>query len=133
DGELPAAEMEQMRIHLSECSDCAAFAAEMEKTFAVLAAEKSPEVNPYFYTRLKAKLENRASIQYNLKQKSMLVKLLQPAFFSVLLLAGIYTGIKIGQPATENSGLAIYAEQEIIPYLNEMENETIEIFLMEQK
>ncbi|HSO89052.1 MAG TPA: zf-HC2 domain-containing protein, partial [Draconibacterium sp.] len=46
DGELPAAEMEQMRIHLSECSDCAAFAAEMEKTFAVLAAEKSPEVNP---------------------------------------------------------------------------------------
>jgi anti-sigma factor RsiW len=131
EGELSEKEMEETKLHLAECNECAAFADEVEKTLAVLTAEKSPAVNPFFYTRLKAKIENRASAQYELQQKSILVKILQPAFFSILLLAGIYTGIKIGQPSAVNSDSNIYAEQEIIPYLNEMETESIENFLME--
>lgn len=131
DGELPVAEMAQMKIHLSECSDCAAFAEEMRRTLEVLTSEKSLEVNPFFYTRLKAKMENRASIQNELFRRPVFVKILQPTFFSLLLIAGIYTGIKIGQPSSVNSGSAIYAEYEIIPYLNEMETEAIEIFLIE--
>jgi anti-sigma factor RsiW len=130
DGELPAAEMEQIKKHLSECSECAAFAEEMRKTLEVLASEKTPEVNPFFYTRLKAKMENQASVQRERLKKPILAKALQPAFFTLLLLAGIYTGIKIGQPAG-NTGSAYYQEQEMVPYLNEMETETIEVFLME--
>lgn len=131
DGELPALEMDQMKAHLSECKECAAFVEEMRKTLEVITSEKSPSVNPFFYTRLKAKMENRAGIQNELFKRPVFAKILQPAFFSLLLIAGIYTGIKIGQPAVVNSGSAIYAEQEIIPYLNEMENESIETFLME--
>lgn len=131
DGELPAMEIEQMKSHLSECKVCAAFAEEMRKTFEVFNIEKSPAVNPFFYTRLKAKMENRASIKNQLFRKPVFAKILQPAFFSLLLIAGVYTGIKIGQPATLNSGSSIFAEQEIIPYLNEMETEVIEAFLIQ--
>jgi hypothetical protein len=45
------------------------------------------------------------------------------------LIAGIYAGIKIGQPATSTT--SVYVEQDLIPYLDEMKNETIETFLME--
>ena len=131
DVELSEKEMEETKLHLAECNECAVFASEMEKTFAVLTAEKSPAVNPFFYTRLKAKMENRASVQYELQQKSILVKILQPAFFSILLMAGIYTGVKIGQPANETNSTEVISDQDVIPYLNEMETETIEAFLIE--
>jgi len=131
DAELSEKEMEETKLHLAECNECAAFADEVEKTLEVLTAEKSPAVNPFFYTRLKAKMENRASAQYELQQKSILAKILQPAFFSVLLLAGIYTGIKIGQPANETNLTEVISDQDVIPYLNEMETETIEAFLIE--
>jgi len=131
DSELSEKEMEETKLHLAECNECAAFADEVEKTLEVLTAEKSPAVNPFFYTRLKAKMENRASAQYELQQKSILAKILQPAFFSVLLLAGIYTGIKIGQPANETNLTEVISDQDVIPYLNEMETETIEAFLIE--
>lgn len=131
EGDLPAEEMVQMKLHLSECNDCAAFAEEMKKTLAVLENEKSPAVNPFFYTRLKAKMENRASAQNQLYRNPFFAKILQPAFFSILLIVGIYIGIKIGQPSTVDTNYIVYSEQEIIPYLNEMKNETIETFLME--
>ena len=76
-------------------------------------------------------MENRASAQHELQQKSILVKILQPAFFSVLLMAGIYTGVKIGQPANETNSTEVISDQDVIPYLNEMETETIEAFLIE--
>lgn len=129
DGELTTEEMVQMTLHISECNDCAAFAKELKNTFGMLALEKSPKVNPFFYTRLKAKLENQDDGQNKIYRRPVFIRVLQPAFFSILLIAGIYAGIKIGQPATSTT--AIFAEPDLIPYLNEMENETIESFLME--
>lgn len=131
DGELPIPEMEKIKIHLDECSECAAFYEEMKKTLDVLTAEKQREINPFFYTRLKARMENQATIQTVFNQNRIWAKVLQPAFFTVLLLAGIYSGIKIGQPVTANNSSATYSAQEMIPYLNEMKSETIEAFLME--
>jgi hypothetical protein len=130
DGDLSAEEMEQMRLHLSECNDCATFAEDMKKTLAILEFEKSPEVNPFFYTRLKTKLENQTIKQDRISLNPVWARILQPSLFSVLLIAGIYSGIKIGQTSTVNSKYASYTEKEIIPYLDEMETETIETFLM---
>jgi anti-sigma factor RsiW len=129
DGELTTEEMDQMTLHLSECNDCEAFADEMRKIFDVLESEKSPKVNPFFYTRLKAKLENQTKEQNEVYRRPVLIRVLQPTFFSILLIAGIYAGIKIGQPATSTT--SVYVEQDLIPYLDEMKNETIETFLME--
>lgn len=131
DGELPSTEMEQMKIHFSECNECAAFAEEMKKTLAIIDNEKVPQLNPYFYTRVKARLENQAENVTATRQTPVLVRILQPALFSILLLAGVYTGIKIGQPAKVNSDIPVFAENEVVPYFNEMETESIENFLME--
>jgi anti-sigma factor RsiW len=131
DGELPAAEMEQMKIHLSECRDCAAFAENMKKTLAVINNEKTQQLNPFFYTRVKARLENQAEQVVVTRRTPVLLRILQPALFSLLLLAGVYTGIKIGQPAKINPNIPVFAENEVVPYFNEMETESIENFLME--
>lgn len=131
EGELPAWEMEEVKIHLENCPGCAAFADEMEKTLSVLQNDKLQNVNPFFYTRVKVRLENQAEENIAVRRSPVLVRIMQPAIFSILLLGGIYAGIKIGQPSKINSGNPVYTENEMIPYLNEMEAETIENFLME--
>ena len=109
--------------------------------------EKKVELNPYFYTRVKAKIENSEpfipteesgiseglkaifslfGVIYRLDLNSAIVRLVQNAAFSLLLLAGIYGGFKIGQPVnTQNT------TQEFVFFLNELDNEPIESFLME--
>ena len=131
EGDLPEKEMEQLRIHLSECSECAQFAGEMQKTPGIVEAEKSPEVNPFFFTRLKAKMESQNESFESKAGHPFLVRVLQPALFSLLLLAGIYSGIKIGQKAENEIYVTTSLDEQVIPYLNEMEAEPIEAFLME--
>jgi hypothetical protein len=131
EGSLPAWEMEEIKIHLENCSDCVAFANELKKTLAVIENEKVPQLNPFFYTRVKARLENQAENVVANRQTPVLVRILQPALFSLLLLAGIYTGVKIGQPVKVNYDIPVFAENEVVPYFNEMETEAIENFLME--
>ena len=131
EGELPGWEMEEVKIHLDRCSDCVAFAEEMKKTLAIIENEKTPQLNPFFYTRVKARLENQTENVGATRQAPVLVRILQPALFTLLLIAGIYTGVKIAQPAKENSDIPVFAESEVVPYFNEMETEAIENFLME--
>lgn len=131
EGNLPSKKTEQIQMHLKECSACTAFAEDMKKTLGVLEIEKSPAVNPFFYTRLKAKLENSESVEFQIFRKPVLVRILQPAMFSILLIIGVYSGIKIGQPSPVKVYSTTILEQEAIPYLNEMDAESIETFLME--
>ena len=129
EGDLPGHEMKQVKQHLAECDECAAFASEMSKTLTVLQEEKLPEMNPFFYTRVKTRLESQAEKPAQFIRNPYVARVLQPAFFSLLLLAGIYTGFKIGQ-STDN-GASYFQQEQVIPYLNEMEAEPIEAFLME--
>lgn len=131
EGDLAPEKMKEFQNHLDECASCAAFAKDLKQTLGIIEIEKEPAVNPYFYTRLKAKLENRVAEKSPVFGRLVLARLLQPAFFSILLLVGIYSGIKIGQPvSTKEYTLTLMQNQEI-PYLNEMEAETIESSLME--
>ncbi len=131
EGELPEKEMEFVKIHLSECGSCAAFAEEMKKTLGIFEAERSPAVNPFFYTLLKAKLENQESELKQVFLKLVLGRVIQPAAFSIFLIVGIYGGIKIGQPASTQQYTSTLMQNQEIPYLNEMASETIELYLME--
>ncbi len=131
EGDLPLEKREQLEAHLNECPDCAAFAADIKKTLQVTENEKSTEVNPFFYTRVKAKLENNETQHIAAFENVFLRKVLQPVLFSILLIIGVYSGIKIGQPAPVNVFSSTQFDQETVPYLNEMETESIETFLME--
>jgi hypothetical protein len=63
--------------------------------------------------------------------RPVFARILQPVMFSILLVIGIYSGIKIGQPSPVKVYSTEMFEQDAIPYLNEMETESIETFLME--
>lgn len=131
DGDLPALQMKEIQNHLADCKTCAAFAEDLKKTLDSIEMEKKPEISPYFYTRLKAKLENQAAEQSPAFGRIILARVLQPAIFSILLIFGIYTGIKVGQPAsTKQYTVTLMQNQEIL-FLNEMVAETIETSLME--
>jgi anti-sigma factor RsiW len=132
EGDLPQKEKEQIKKHLAECPECAGFTDDLKKTLNILQSEKSPEVNPFFYTRLKAKMENQAVRDKTQPAlRPALIKILQPALFTLLLLAGIYSGYKIGKPEKMYSEELSYNEEELFSYINEMQGEPIETFFLE--
>lgn len=128
--ELPEPEMKAVQEHLAACPECALFAEEMKKTLSILETEKVSEVNPYFYTRLKAKLDRQSEIQPSGIRSSVLARVLQPVAFSIILILGIYGGVKMGATGAKTAS-TFTAEQEMVPYLNDMDVEPLETFLME--
>ena len=131
EGDLSIEEIKQFEKHLSACPNCAAFALEMKSTLGIIEMENSAKTNPFFYTRVKAKLEDMETKQESIVSRPVLIRVLQPVAFSIILLLGVYAGIKIGQPFQSEAINEVIAEQEMIPYLNEMAAEPIETFLME--
>lgn len=129
--ELEQAEMQAIQEHLNSCTDCAHFAEEMKKTLGVIESDKVTEVNPFFYTRVKARLENQ-TVQQTVAAQSILIRILQPVAFSIILLFGIYAGIKVGDTSVKTNGNeTLVLQDDLIPYWNELDSEPIETFLME--
>lgn len=126
--ELSGSEMKAVQEHLDSCHDCALFAEEMKKTLSILDSEKVTGINPFFYTRVKAKLENQAEGQ--MMRRPVLVRVLQPVAFSMILLLGIYGGIKLGNTTSTQKG-TVLTEQELVPYWNALDDEPIESFLLD--
>lgn len=130
DEELPVKEMQAVQEHLNDCTDCALFVEDMKKTLSILETEKTPELNPFFYTRVKAKMENRETGRV-INRRPVLVRVLQPVAFSIVLLIGIYAGIKLGASGSATTSNTVLAQQDMIPYWNGLDAEPIETFLME--
>jgi hypothetical protein len=63
-------------------------------------------------------------------QRNVWLKQLQPALFSVLLLASIFSGVKLGQFFTPHVQTDYIAES-LVPLVNEMKSEPLEIFLLD--
>ena len=82
--ELPVSEMKLVQKHLESCSECTLFVNEMQLTLGIIEEERTLELNPFFYTRVKARLENQKEVQ--VIGRSVLEKVLQPAVFSIILL-----------------------------------------------
>ncbi len=131
EGDLPEAEMQKIKAHITGCADCEAFVREMKKTLAVVQMETPAQVTPWFYTRLKARMEKQEEAERQHAGFSIWEKVLQPVLFTIMLLAGVYTGIEIGKEATTGIPATDYANTEVVPYFNELKAEPLESFLME--
>lgn len=128
--ELSGAEMKAVHEHLDICPNCVLFAQEMKATLSILDTDRNPEITPFFYTRVKAKLENQVEAENQVAHRPVLVRVLQPVAFSIILLFGIYGGIRLGNTSSSKS-VNVVAEQELIPYWNDLDAEPIEIFLLD--
>lgn len=128
--DLPKEKMIQIQLHLNKCRECSLFLEDMKKTIEIIEADKIQQTDPFFYTRLKAKMENQTESQKKYIGQTFLIRVLQPSLFTLLLLGGIYAGYKLGaDEATYKS--ASLESQEMIPYLDDMKSESVETFLME--
>lgn len=96
DRELSDERMETVQKHLEECADCRNFLELLKQQMQLINAEKHPEVSPYFFTRLSARMDMTPEFKV---QRSSWRSIVQPAFFTVLLIAGISGGLYIGNRA----------------------------------
>lgn len=126
DNELSEEKRTAVEKHLQECADCRSFLVFLKDEMQIIEKEKNPEASPFFYTRLSARMDE----QPQFKPQGLWVRIAQPAFFSVMLMAGIYGGLRLGsnvsfskvnQPATSS-----------IQLLNDFEAEPIESFLLNE-
>ena len=131
DGDLPDDEMKVVSKHLIHCQECNVFAESLRKTMEVVEVEKQYEPSTYFYTKLKAKLEKQLEPAPVETGGLVWERILQPALFVILLIAGMYGGFLSGRMAGETSFNTNHQVTEVIPFLNELEIEPIETFLIE--
>lgn len=128
EGSLKEMDFHDMEDHLKECPSCHGFADYLQKTFATIESSRITEPDPYFYTRVKARIEKQEEF---LPAKPGFVRILQPVVFSLLLIVAIYGGIKIGSsdwsPKTNS-----YVMEDLDPWMNELGSEPIETFLMDE-
>lgn len=126
DNELSVAKKIAVEKHLEECADCRSFLAFLTENIQIIDKEKNPEVTPFFYTRLSARLDEKQVYQ----TQSQWARLAQPAFFSLVLLAGIYGGLKLG--STASSPEVNQQATSGVQMLNDFAAEPIESFLLDE-
>jgi hypothetical protein len=126
EGDLTEKEFKEVELHLLECKECAAFVEEMKKILDRVEQEMPVGKDPYYFTRLKARMgkQEEKGAFFNYFQ----IKIVQPVFFSFMLIAGIYAGIYIGKLSFTERDVPV---TEVFAFLNEMKAEPLEILLME--
>jgi anti-sigma factor RsiW len=126
DNELSVEKRFAVEKHLEECADCRSFLAFLKDGMQIIEKEKNPEVSPFFFTRLSARLEKNLKFQ----TQNPWVRLAQPAFFSLILLAGIYGGTKLGGNASTQK--VNPQTPSTVQMLNDFAAEPIESFLLDE-
>ena len=125
DRELPEDRMESIRKHLEECADCRNFLALMQSQLEIIDQEKQPEVSPYFFAKLSAKLNEKTVTP----DQTFWVRLAQPAFFTLVLILGIYGGLRFGTFTSDAPKNHPASNQ--VQLIDDFSDEPIESFLLE--
>lgn len=126
DNELSEEKRITIEKHLESCADCRSFLSFLKEEMHLIAEEKKPEVSPYFYTRLSARLHETPDYQI----QSAWLRIAQPAFFTLLLIAGIYGGLRLGTNASSVPNFQ--PAQSTFQFVNDFKAEPIESFLLEE-
>lgn len=125
EGSIDHSKKIEFKHHLQNCKQCSKYVAEITKTLDIISIEKEKDVSPYFYTKVKNGLENNFH-----KSEKLILQYALSAFFSILLLVAIYSGIKIGSLPSEKFTSYYKHNQEEILFLNDITTEPIESFLI---
>lgn len=138
DGELSENQIKRIYEHLKVCSSCHSVYENTRKAWKALRNEEIPH-QPFFYTRLKQRMEKRKS--KSVPDFTRIGRaILQPAIYFIVLGLGIYIGVHLGQglePQNETVSsteqinyIESYAKSH---YLNGMELETVEQEMLTEK
>lgn len=120
---LPDQELQEIELHLKACETCRFYFDELQKDLSLLEADRQQEASPYFYSRLKARMEKQV------KPLPWRRRVLQPAILSLVLIFSAILGLEIGSELTKPSGEQQQVEQVLLPF-DGMQEEPIEQFLL---
>ncbi|MFW6218488.1 MAG: zf-HC2 domain-containing protein [Bacteroidota bacterium] len=125
---------EEISAHLQECKECHYRLIILEKALDVIENEKEIPDDPWFYNKLKARMEN-ARVEEISTTPTTWPRVLQPVLVSAIIVIFAISGMLLGNTISRN--FIFPAENlnryEVIAndyYLNGIEEENIEIILL---
>jgi hypothetical protein len=132
EGELSEKKKQRVDKHLENCQTCRKIFEKTRQAWVSAASDKI-DYQPFFYTRVKQRMEDREESKRTGFFPQISRKLLQPAIYFAVLGLGIYLGIQLGkglEPGYDNTAqtrqidyIENYANSQ---FLNGMELEIIE-------
>lgn len=93
DGKLTAEREDLVSFHLENCTGCQEEARILTQVLDLVDQQKAQPVNPFFYTRVKTRLEKNTPFSDRSWQKR-----LQPVAYGFMLAGAIWFGIFLGTP-----------------------------------
>jgi predicted anti-sigma-YlaC factor YlaD len=125
----------QFNEHLQNCADCSLLFNKTSRTLHQLNnPDRIPE-QPYFYTQLRQKMENKYAHNVTFLQSLTSKKVLQPMLYLASIIFAVYIGILIGSGTTTTSNqyseatkadtsfIEVFAQYQ---YIDDMELESLE-------
>ena len=131
EGSLSAKRKNEINYHLAECDTCQKFVNELTYSLKIIDKEKIIETNPFLYSRILNKINTNEQSANTFRVFAL--KILRPVFVILLVLCGIFSGIKLGSSYSikytdEDSELQI-----ITYYLNDLQHESVETILLSEE
>ncbi len=110
---LPEQDKKLVEKHISSCNKCKQELLIIQQAFGIINDEKNLQVNPYIYTRIMAKTEQ--------KNTSKIIKyVFRPVAVSMIILMGIWFGHKASDIYFKNQENNILTEEQQFTEQNEI-------------
>ena len=136
DNSLSKGDYDIVKNHLANCEKCNYYYQNLISSLDYLKQIREVPEDPFYYTRLKQRMENSLNKESGFNLSIFKQKVLQPVFYLASIFLAVYIGILIGSNSsntnqlsdnnteTENKNyIEIFAESQ---HLNDFEIETIE-------
>ncbi len=134
ENELNAETQSKIQDHINACVSCKKLYVNIKNTLEIINSEEKNKSYPFFYTRIKQKVDELNSSEIKTGFLPSFTKALKPVALAILLAFGIFFGINLGNKYETNNYtesnenlLQAYANEY---YVNELNEETIETFLL---
>ncbi len=101
---LPDKQLSEIEQHLKHCKVCAEKYQKLLAAYQFIESEKQSNVNPYLWTRIQAKIQHKPATQKTWQT------VLQPVILTLIVIIGLFLGIKLGQLYTHPHTSYNYAQ-----------------------
>ena len=115
--------------HLANCSECAGFMAELQLSFQMIENDKFVEVPDLFFEGIENKITDRQRLD---KKPRIGHYLLQSLSYAAVIAIGLFAGNMIVDVVTQRNIPAAQTISSIDLYWNDLEQEPIESFLINE-
>jgi hypothetical protein len=126
EGSLGKEEAFDVERHLDDCSACGEFLSELSAVLAVIESEKSVEENPFFHTRVEARMV-RAVFNPVFTLKRLVPTMVAALFFA----GGVFAGINLGRLHGNDKDRVEALVYETKQYLDDFTQEPIESYIID--